>query len=250
MKQVRLLLALTFIAALVAVAPATAHQSRQDSKISEASGGLRMSIHTHSEDDPDFTDLLWDTKRLPFDFKRGDTFIYSSRQCELRAPYNDVGLEFDPGYPGIQNPARVRHRVDGTIVRGNAQQGTVRGLITTVLCAPPTPTEAGGGGSETEHEIYTRFRGTYRRVSENVVRITGSFDIVGGQGTFSHLTGGGSLDASLTCLPALRSPSAPSCAQRGHYTDFIGLRGNLIAPAGQHDPGLVGTYEDPSIEPI
>lgn len=236
MKQLRLLLALVFIAALVAVNPASAEQ--QD-KHPQRNGKFRLSVHTHSADDPEFSELLFDTKRLAFNFKRWDTFSYSSRQCELSAPFNDVGLEFDPDYPGIKDPARVRHLAQGTIVRGDSHQGTVQGTITTVLCEPKPPPN---GGTETDDVIFIGYRGHYRQVSENEVRIRGFYKIFDGTGKFEELRGHGSLAASLTCLASLRDPSKPSCKDRGHFTDFVGLRGNLTARPGEHEPGLVGRY--------
>lgn len=51
-----------------------------------------MTIHSHS-DRPE-TLLFPDVQRLSYDFEEGDTFAYSTRTCESRARFNDVGLDF------------------------------------------------------------------------------------------------------------------------------------------------------------
>ena len=208
-------------------------------------GDFTMSIHAHSAQVP--TPLRFGPiQQLPFNAAAGSTFLYSSRRCEDPAPYNDVGLLMAPDVGGLTSPIRVRHRVRGSVTAGNAEAGVVRGDTTSVRCLPPSPAgpdAQGTGGPETADAVHTSFRATYRRESDNVLRFVGTFTITGGEGAFAGITGGGAFDGAFVCLGALRSPQAQqSCAQQGLYEDFATLRGNLIAPAGQHDPGMRGIY--------
>lgn len=230
MRKQSLLLVAAILLALVAVSPATA-QPPQDS---QASGGFSLNVHTHSSDDPDNPGLLFSTERLAFPITQGNTFSYSSRQCELSAPYNQVGLEFAPPYPGLDNPVPVRHRSEGTIVDGDAERGTIEGVITTVVCETRD-----GGQTESEHSISTAFRGHYKLISPDEARINGSYEILGGTGTFENLTGHGSIQASLTCL------GDATCEELGHFTDFV-----APPPPSELDPqrpGLRGSYKDPDV---
>ena len=56
------------------------------------------------------------------------------------------------------------------------------------------------------------------------------------------------LRAILTCLGHVRDASAPTCEDLGHYTDFVGLRGDTAAPVGETTPGLIGHFRDPTID--
>ena len=240
MKQLRLMSALALAGALGSAGPAGA----QTAPAPAASGDFTMSIHTHSAQVP--TPLRFGPiQQLPFNATSGNTFLYSSRRCEDFAPYNDVGLLMSPDVGGLTSPIRVRHRVRGTVTAGDAEVGTVAGDTTSVRCLPPPPAgpEAQGtGGPETADAVHTSFRATYRRESDNVLRFVGTFTITGGEGAFAGITGGGAFEGAFVCLAALRSPAAQTCAQQGQYADFTTLRGNLSAPAGQHDPGMRGTY--------
>lgn len=241
MKQLRLVSAFALAGALATAVSASA----QTPAAPPPSGDFTMSIHTHSAQEP--TPLRFGPiQQLPFNAAAGNTFLYSSRRCEDFAPYNDVGLLMAPDVGGLTSPIRVRHRVRGTVTDGNAEAGVIRGDTTSVRCLPPPPAgpnAQGTGGPETADAVHTRYRATYRRESDNVLRVIGTFTITGGEGAFAGITGGGAFDGAFVCLGALRVPPAqPSCAQQGHYADFTTLRGNVIAPAGQHDPGMRGIY--------
>ena len=240
MKQLRLMSALALAGALAIAGPASA----QTAPAPAASGDFTMSIHTHSAQMP--TPLRFGPiQQLPFNATSGNTFLYSSRRCEDFAPYNDVGLLMSPDVGGLTSPIRVRHRVRGTVTAGDAEVGTVAGDTTSVRCLPPPPAgpEAQGtGGPETADAIHTSYRAQYRRESDNVLRFVGTFRITGGEGTFARISGGGAFEGAFVCLAALRSPAAQTCAQQGQYADFTTLRGNLSAPAGEHDPGMRGIY--------
>ena len=209
-----------------------------------ARGGFQMTVHSHSNNDPNFPGLLFPTDRLAFQFTEGDDFSYSSRPCGLSAPFNELGLDFNPDYPGVDDDAdgtaAVRHHVEGTVTEVNGQTGTIEGTITSVLCE---------NGAETGNVIVTEFTARYRLVSDNELALTGTFQINPdlSTGTFADLEGHGSLKASLVCLGHQRNPSLPSCAQLGYFTDFVAFRGDPTKGPGEIQPGLVGSFSDPTV---
>ncbi len=236
---------------LVGVGPATAGKpspkpasaGSKAKSADDARGGIKMTIHTHSANDPMSPSLLFPSDRLSYNFAEGESFSYSSRPCGASAPFNDLGLNFTPDYPGVDDDADgtapVRHRIQGTITDINDDKGRVEGTITTVLCVRQGATQ-----TESEHVIVTDYWAKFRRVSNDEVRISGRFRIspTRSTGTFEDLTGHGSLQGSFTCLgPA-------TCQQLGHFTDFVGFRGDPTAGPGEIKPGLVGSYRDPTVE--
>lgn len=248
MRRIQILLASVFAATAFVTVGSTAAGKQHSSEA--ANGGFKLSVHTHSADDPVFPGLLFPTDRLSFGFVEGEKFSYSSRTCGGRAPFNDVGLDFRPDYPGVDDDdgtAPVRHQVEGTITDVKRNKGTVEGTITTVLCVTQD-----GVQTESGHAIVTEFRARYRRVSDNQVRIAGKYAIspVESTGTFEDLTGRGSIKGIFTCLGHERNPSAPTCEDLGHFTDFVGLRGDTSKPPGEAVPGLKGSYRDPTVEPL
>ncbi len=229
MKTLKVLFAVALTAVLVGVDPAGAVPS-------EASGGFQMTVHTHSND-PE-TLLFPDVERLAFDFGEGDTFAYSSRQCDETARFNDLGLDFSPDYPGVDDAtgtAAVRHQVTGTVTEENGDTGTIEGTITTVLCED---------GEETDNVIVTNFESRYRLVSDDELQIIGRYEISPEEstGTFADLEGHGSIQGVFTCL------GDPVCAELGEFTDFVGARGDLSKGPGEIQPGLVGTFSDPTVD--
>lgn len=211
------------------------------------SGGVKISVHTHSNDDPTWPDLLFPTDRLAYDFAQGGNFSYSSRTCGGRAPFNEIGLDFRPDYPGVDDAtgtAAVRHRAEGTVTRVNGDKGTIEGTITSVLCVTQN-----GERTESGHVIVSDYRAKFRRTSDNEVQLSGRFTIspTESTGTFEGMTGHGSLKAILTCLAHVRNPSMPTCERRGHFTDFVGLRGDTTRPAGETTPGMIGHYRDATV---
>lgn len=246
MKNLRVLVALMFIVGLLAASPAAAGQGRGQGQ-ADSNGGFKLTVHTHSHDDPDWPGLLFETDRLAYDFEVGDDFAYSSRTCDGPAPFNDVGLNFRPDYPGVDDDdgtAAVRHLAEGEVTEVNGDRGTIEGTITSVLCVTEN-----GQQTESEHQIVSHYEARYHQVSENRIQLRGHFEIspTDSTGTFEDLTGHGSLQANLLCLAHQRNPEAPSCAERGHFTDFVGLRGDITRPPGETTPGLVGTYSDPTV---
>lgn len=193
-----LILGLALLAPLVVTAPAQAQQEPG------TSGALRLTVHTHSEN-PETLLFGEQVDPLPFPVPEGSTdFAYSSRFCSLRAPFNDVGLNFSPDYPGIEDPAPVRHLVEGTAVDGDA--GTVTGTITTVLCED---------GSETASTITTSFTAKFTQASTDRAQVTGTFQITGGTGAFAGITGGGRITGHFTCL------DPETCAEAGVFEDAV-----------------------------
>ncbi len=251
MKKLYLVLAFAVTATLVTAGPAAAQ--RQDPRQTQAAGGLQVTVHSHSNDDPDWPGLLFPTDRLSFDFVQGEDFSYSSRTCGGPAPFNDVGLDFTPDYPGVDDDdgtAPVRHHVEGTVTEVRGRTGTIEGTITMVLCEPGPPDAQGRPTQvETEHSIVMHFTARYMRVSDNELRIVGRFQIspTESTGTFAGLEGRGSIQGSFTCLAHQRNPSQPTCAQRGHFTDFVAFRGDPRLGPGELRPGIVGSYRDTSV---
>lgn len=233
-----------------AVKPSSAAKdaSKPSSGAKALSGGVQISVHTHSNDDPVFPGLLFPTDRLAYEFAPGDDFSYSSRTCAGPAPFNEIGLDFRPDYPGVDDAtgtAAVRHRAQGTVTRVNGDKGTIEGTITSVLCVTEN-----GVRTESGHVIVSDYRAKFRRTSDNEVQLSGRFVIspTESTGTFEGMTGHGSLKAILTCLAHVRSPSSEeTCEQRGFFTDFVGLRGNTAAPVGETTPGLIGHYRDATV---
>jgi len=245
MRRLSLLLGLVLAVPLVWASPAGAQQY----------GEIRMTMHTHSNDDPDWTGLLFPTDRLPFDFGVGDTFSYSSRTCGGSAPFNDVGLNFIPDYPGVDDDAdhtaAVRHGIQGTVIAAGPTSGAIQGRITTVLCVPGPVDPATGRPTmvESPHSIVSYYWVHYERVGDNVLLVNGGFLIspTESTGTFRDMQGGGRIEGRFTCLGHQRNPSLPSCAELGHFTDFVGHAGDPRLGPGVIQPGAVGTYYDPTV---
>jgi hypothetical protein len=204
------------------------------------SGAVDISVHTHSS-----PDLLFPSDRLTFDFAEGDDFAYSSRTCADSAPFNEIGLDFTPHYPGIDDEtgvASVRHLAEGTVteVSQDGDRGTIEGTITSIVCK---------NEQETGDALVMDYTARFRRTSDNEVQLTGRwrFSPSDSTGTFQDITGGGSLRAQLTCLGHERDPSAPTCEDLGYFTDFVGLRGDTSAPVGETTPGLIGRFRAPTL---
>ena len=229
MKRILFVMALALLAPVTAFAPATAQPAPDD----ELRGGLHMTVHSHSAGT-----LLFPTDRLSFNFTEGEEFSYSSRLCSGRAPFNDLGLDFRPDYPGVDDDAdgtaAVRHHVTGTITEVDGDRGTLEGTITSVLCE---------NGVETDSAIVYEYQARYMRVSDDEVRVIGTWDIspTASTGTFADLEGHGSLQGILTCL------GSATCAELGEFTDFVAARGDTSRAPGEMIPGLVGTFRDPTV---
>lgn len=234
MNRIKAFFAAAIVGSLLAVAPAGAAPPADDG----ISGGFQMTVHTHSNNPS--TLLFPDVERLQYDFEEGDTFAYSSRLCSANAPFNEVGLDFNPDYPGVDDDdgtAAVRHQVTGTVTEANGNTGTIEGTITTVLCE---------GGEATENTIVTHFVARYVRTSDDQLRIIGRYQIspTESTGTFADLTGEGLIQGVFTCL------GEPVCAELGEYTDFVAARGDLTKGPGEIQPGLVGHFSDPTVETV
>ena len=196
------------------VDPVAAQQDRRPERAQER-GGLSISVHAHSSEfgSPGGSDTLVGTQPLEYDFEEGDSFSYSSIPCDVPAPFNDESLSFNPDYAGIEDPASARYIVEGTITEYDEStgRGTVEGTLTVILCE---------GGEETDR-IFMEYAGAFVKTDDEV-RITGTFDIVGGTGVFSDLDGHGSIRGSLQCLPGvLENLRVESCEDLGAFSDAV-----------------------------
>jgi hypothetical protein len=232
-KLSSLLLASALLVPLALIGPAGAQTQA-------ASGQVQMTVHSHSSGV-----LQFPPQRLPYNFTTGSTFAYSSRVCSGNAPFNDIGLNFTPNYPGVDdNPtsaARVRHGVDGVITSRSGTQGTLRGRIRTGLCV-----QVGGVWTASQHVLVSYFEGQYILAAENDLHFYGGFQFspTESTGTFRDIQGGGRMEARFTCL------GQTSCVPLGEFHDFVASTGNPNLPAGQLQPGLTGSFYDPTVEPV
>lgn len=237
MKKLRALLPLALALGLVGAAPA-AGDSHTD-PASGTAGGIRLTIHTHSSGT-----LLFPVDRLPYDVAEGESFSYSSRPCSGTAPFNDLGLDFNPDVAGIDDDADgtapVRHHVEGTVTEVTGNTGTIEGTITSVLCVTENGVQA-----ESESAIVSNFEARFTRSGDNDLMVTGTFTVspTESTGVFEGLEGHGSLRGVFTCLAHRRDASAPSCAELGEFIDFTGVRGDRDKAPGEIGPGVRGTYQ-------
>ncbi len=212
MRRKPLFLALVVLASIATMGPAVAKPPTSDGG---ASGNISLTVHAHSSQ---FTDTLFPTSPLPFPVTEQSSGTYSSIPCSRPAPFNDTALDFTPDYPGIEDPASVRHFVEATLTPTQGNQGTVEGEITTILCLD---------GEETENQLFIAFEGTYKQTGGEV-RFTGTFEITGGTGVFEDITGEGTITGAFTCLASREA----TCAQLGVLSDAVF--------------SLQGTYSDPT----
>lgn len=232
-KLSSLLFASALLVPLAAAGPAGAQTQY-------ASGQVQMTVHTHSAGV-----LQFPSQRLPYNFTAGSTFAYSSRTCSGNAPFNDIGLNFTPNYPGVDDnasgAARVRHGVDGVITSRFGNQGTVRGRIRTQLCV-----QVNGVWTASPNILVSYFQGHLILQAENDLHVYGGFQFspTESTGTFRDIQGGGRFEARFTCL------GRTSCAPLGEFHDFVASTGNPALPPGQLQPGMTGSFFDPTVGPV
>ena len=182
------------------------------------SGRFTFRPHTHSSEfgAPSGSPTLFPTNPVPAPITEG-SYSYSSISCENPAPFNDVSLDFNPDYPDLTEPASTRSLIELTVT--DAEAGTVEGTITTIVC-------------ETGEQIFFSFNGEFTSTSDNNAAYRGTFEITGGTGSFSDLSGSGVFRGNLTCLPEiLEQQGATSCADLGVYSDAVmTLRGSFSDP--------------------
>jgi hypothetical protein len=202
MRKKCLFLAFACLTALATAAPATAKPPPSDEEV--ASGRISLTVHTHSSQ---FTDTLFPTSPLPFPITEASAGTYSSIPCSEPAPFNDVALDFTPDFPGIDDPAPVRHFVEVAVTPTQGNMGTIEGEITTTLCV---------NGEESNDRIFTSFEGTYKQTGGSL-KVQGTFQITGGTGTFDDITGEGTITGEITCLASRDA----TCAQLGLFSDAV-----------------------------
>lgn len=161
------------------------------------SGAISMTMHTHSSGfrgPRDVPTLMAET--VPLRHPIGEQrFSYSSVACADHAPYNDVGLRFDPEHPGVRNPAAVRHLIDAAVtgVRDAGTTARVEGTLITYLC------DAGERGDRIEFT----FDGELQQ-QPDLARFREAFEITGGTGRFADIHGSvrctGTSHAWTTCF--------------------------------------------------
>jgi hypothetical protein len=211
MRKTSLFVALAIVASLAMAGPAA---GKRPSSNGGASGNISLTVHAHSSQ---FTDTLFPTSPLPFPVTETSTGTYSSIPCSRPAPFNDTALDFTPDYPGIEDPASVRHFVEATLTPTRGNMGTVEGEITTILCVD---------GEESENQLFIAFEGTYKQTGGEV-RFTGTFQITGGTGVFEDITGEGNITGAFTCLASREA----TCAQLGVLSDAVfSLQGSFSDP--------------------
>jgi hypothetical protein len=209
MRKKSLLVPLVILALLALAGPVAAKPPSSDGG---ASGNISLSVHAHSSQ---FTNTLFPTSPLPFPVTEESSGTYSSIPCSRPAPFNDTALDFSPDYPGIEDPASVRHFVEATLTPTQGNTGTVEGEITTILCV---------NGQESKNQLFITFEGTYKQTGGEV-RFTGTFEITGGTGVFEDITGEGTITGAFTCL------GSASCAQLGVLRDAaFSLQGTFSDP--------------------
>lgn len=238
-----------FLAALLAASAMTVPSLAKKSDSSrggkdKASGGIDVTVHTHTSGlgGPGGAALLTDTDPLSFPVQE-ESFSYASVPCSKSAPFNNRALEFNPDYPGIDDPASARFITEGEVtdVSKNGKKADVEGTITMFLC------EKGQEGDQIEFA----YDGKLIVRSDNLAAVRGKFDIVGGTGRFEGIDGQGSLHGRLTCLERVleRVEGEPeNCAEAGMFTDAVFFRGPKDDPSpADITGGLKGHYEDPTV---
>ncbi len=184
------------------------------------------------------------TDPLAIPVMTGDHFLYSTITCASPfPPWNSLGLQFAPDYPGITDPASVRHEIEGTMIFANRSgtQGVVRGTITSYLCENGVRTD----------QIVSSFTAVFQPTSATAVplagggpvpttgglALTGGFSITGGTGLFQDLRGGWSMIGQFTCLAStLVRNGAANCAALGAFSEVP-----FRITGGFRDPTVLAT---------
>ena len=149
MPKKSLLVAMAFLVSLAGISPAAAAKPRDDG----ASGNISLTVHAHSSR---FIDTLFPTSPVPFPVTEPSSGTYSSIPCSRPAAFNDTALDFTPDFPGIEDPASVRHFVEVGLTPTHGNMGTIEGEITTILCID---------GQESENRLFISFEGTYKQTA-------------------------------------------------------------------------------------
>ncbi|CAN5248474.1 hypothetical protein BH23ACT9_BH23ACT9_39960 [soil metagenome] len=218
--------AAALIAPLVTIAPASAAPPDKPERTRGAIAidvvGLTSTVGT-----PSGKPTLVPTTGLEAPVTQGSDFSFSSIECSSGpAPFNEVGLEFTPDFPGLEDPAPIRSVVEGTVTTMNPSGGgSVEGTITTFLCED---------GEETD-QIVASFTARFRPTSDDQVvlmggtlvttgglALNGRFTITEATGRFEGLTGKGRLRGQFTCLPVtLMRNDASDCEDLGLFSEAL-----------------------------
>lgn len=220
---------LLFIAAALATPLFTTSQAGAARGPDKAAGSVSIDVVglTSTVGTPSGKPTLVPTTGLAMPVTEGSEFSFSSIECSSGpAPFNDVGLDFNPDFPGLEDPAPIRSVVEGSVTaRRPSGGGTVEGTITTFLCE---------NGEETD-QIVVSFTAQFRPTSDDEVvlmggtvettgglALNGRFTVTDGTGRFEDLSGRGSLKGQFTCLPiTLMRNDATDCADLGLFSEAI-----------------------------
>ena len=180
------------------------------------------------------------TDPLALPITDGEDFRYSSIECSSpQARFNNVGLDFTPDFPGLDDPASIRSVIEGevTSVSNSGNRGTVEGTVTSFLCVNGEETDVIVAAFESEFRrtgnTMLQLRGGDVRTTGGLKLTGGTFEIVSGTGRFDSLTGAGTLTGQFTCLPStLDRNDAKRCTDLGAFSEAIfQLQGSYLDPA-------------------
>ena len=180
------------------------------------------------------------TDALEVPLTEGASFRYSSIQCSSGpAPWNNAGLDFNPNFPGLTEPAPIRSVLTGTVTQlktnPSGPRGKIEGTITSYLCV---------NGVETD-QITVSYRARFAPTSGTTLTLRGGpvpstggltldgrFKITETTGRFADMTGHGPLNVELTCIPTtLARHNATSCAALGAFSEaFFDAEGSFKDP--------------------
>jgi hypothetical protein len=202
MTRIAAVLVLALASSLVAI-PQPAESRKSDARGGVIIEGLTLAGSQYGTPSGLPTTEATDPVVIPV--AAGDHFKYSSITCSNPfPPWNNVGLHFAPDYPGITDPASVRHEFEGVVRRKKADgRGTIRGTITTYLCVD----------GQRQDRIVTSYKAKFRPTSDTSVTLqsnpvptkgglafSGRFKVVSGTGRFEDFRASGSLNGQFTRL--------------------------------------------------
>lgn len=234
MRSAAVALGLTVVASLAASAPASAQ---------EAEGRISIEAFTLTGTQfgtPSGSPTLVKTDPLKSPVTAGDKFTTSSIECSSGpAPFNDVGLDFSPDFPGVEDPAPIRSVIEGevTSVSKSGKGGTIEGTITSFRCVDGEETDKIVASFESDFRETSRSQETLRggtvQTTGGLMLTNGTFEIIEGTGTFDTLTGSGKVRGQFTCLPStLKRNRAESCEDLGAFSEgILRLDGTFFDPA-------------------
>jgi hypothetical protein len=241
MRRASALASLALVASMSLASPSRAAPAKSQGDSAKGSitiEGLTLAGSQFGTPSGQPTTMATDPVSLPL--RKGDSFTYSTITCASPfPPWNSFGLHFDPDYPGITDPASVRHEIRGTVAQVKPSgRGRIEGTISTYLCV---------GGARAD-QLVIAYKAKFEPTAATQVPLTGGgpvpttgglavdgrFKVVEGTGRFEGLSSHGTMAAQLTCVPGtLMRNNTTSCASLGGFSE---------APFR-----LEGWYRDPTV---